>query len=130
MKCISSGSALFAKIKTIFREEVHHTLDNGTCDPIMYTMGSLIYSILVCMGKSTRIQRVNNILKNKRNAYFNYWIRVLIIIKLCERYLWCMEYLNKSVLNGWLFRVMLVKGGGALSIIKQFLINTNFRDAV
>ena len=50
---ISSGSALFAEIKTIFR-----ILKKSICDPLKYTMDSPILILSICMGKFIRIQRV------------------------------------------------------------------------
>ena len=32
--------------------------ENSTCDPLKYTMGSPIFIVSICMGKSIRIQRV------------------------------------------------------------------------
>ena len=36
-----------------------HNLENSTCDPFKYTMGSPMLIVSICMGKSVRIQRVN-----------------------------------------------------------------------
>ena len=38
--------------------EVYINFENSTCDPLKYTMGSPIFIVLMCMGKSIRIQRV------------------------------------------------------------------------
>ena len=38
--------------------EIHHNLENSTCDPLKYTMGSPILIVSIYMGKSIRIQRV------------------------------------------------------------------------
>ena len=51
----SSGSTLFTKIKT----EIHHNLENSTCEPLNYTMGSPTLIVSICMGNPIRIQRVN-----------------------------------------------------------------------
>ena len=40
-------------------KEIHYSLENFACDPLKYTMGSLILTVAICMGKSIRIQRVN-----------------------------------------------------------------------
>ena len=40
--------------------EIHHSLENSSCDPFKYTMGSPILIVSICMGKSIRIQRVKN----------------------------------------------------------------------
>ena len=57
--CISSGSALLAKIKTAFVDRNTY-LENIACDPLKCTMGSPILIVSICMGKSTRIQRVKH----------------------------------------------------------------------
>ena len=60
---ISSGYTLFAEVITIILgREIHHNLENSTCDPLKYTMGSPILIVPIYMGKSIRIQRVNIIL--------------------------------------------------------------------
>ena len=41
--------------------EMHHNLDKSTCGPLKYTMGSPIFMVSICMGKSIRIQRVNSL---------------------------------------------------------------------
>ena len=38
--------------------EIHHNLENFTCDPLKNTMGSPILNVLICMGKYIRIQKV------------------------------------------------------------------------
>ena len=38
---------------------IHHNLENSTCDPLKYTMGSSILIVSRCMGKAIRIQKVN-----------------------------------------------------------------------
>ena len=38
--------------------EIHHDLENSTCDPLKYTMGTLILILSICMGKSIGIERV------------------------------------------------------------------------
>ena len=40
--------------------EIHYTLDNSTCDPLKYKMASPILFVSICMGKSIRIQWVDN----------------------------------------------------------------------
>ena len=51
--CISSGSALFAKIKTTSRTKIHHshTLENSTCDPFKCTMGNPILVVSIFFSK-------------------------------------------------------------------------------
>ena len=39
--------------------EIHHHLENSTCDPLNYTMGSPIFIVSICMAKSIQKQRVN-----------------------------------------------------------------------
>ena len=41
--------------------EIHHNLENSTCD----LLGNPIFVVSICMGRSTRIQRV----KKRLNAY-------------------------------------------------------------
>ena len=36
--------------------EIHHTLDNSTCDPLKYKMACPILIVSICMGKSIRLQ--------------------------------------------------------------------------
>ena len=40
--------------------EIHHNLENSTCDPLKYTMGCPILIVSICMRKSIRIRRVNH----------------------------------------------------------------------
>ena len=49
--CISSGSALFAKIKTTFKDK-HHNLENSTCNPLKYAMDSPILIVSICKDNS------------------------------------------------------------------------------
>ena len=49
------------RLKYSLGTEVHHNLENSTCDLLGYTMGSPILIVSICMGKSIRIQRVNKI---------------------------------------------------------------------
>ena len=51
----ASGSALFAKIKTIFSDMIHHNLEIMTCDPLNHKMEFrfprlTIYIVSLCMG--------------------------------------------------------------------------------
>ena len=46
--------------------EIHHNLENSSCYPLKYKMGSAILIISICMGKSTRIQRVNPDIQGSR----------------------------------------------------------------
>ena len=54
--------ALFAKNKQTSGTEIHHNLENATCDPLKYTMGHPLLIVSICMGNCIRIQRVNQIL--------------------------------------------------------------------
>ena len=54
--CISSGSALFAKIKPSSGTETHYDLETSTCKK--YTMDSHLFVLSICKGKSIRIQRL------------------------------------------------------------------------
>ena len=42
----------------------NHNLENFTCEPFKCPMGSPILIVSICMGKSIRIQRVNDVLMN------------------------------------------------------------------
>ena len=55
MCCISTGSALFAKIKTIFRDRNLLNFEILTCDPLQYKMDKSMFVVSICMGKSIRI---------------------------------------------------------------------------
>ena len=44
--------------KTPSGTDTHHNLENSTCDPLKYTIGSCILIVSIYMGKFTRIQRV------------------------------------------------------------------------
>ena len=46
------------RLKQLSGTVIHHNLENSTCDPLKYTVGSPILIVSVCMGKSIRIQRV------------------------------------------------------------------------
>ena len=35
--------------------EIHHNLENSSCDPLKYTIGIPILIVSICMGKSIRI---------------------------------------------------------------------------
>ena len=39
-------------LKQPSRTEIHHNLENSTCDPLKYTMGSPILIVSICKGKS------------------------------------------------------------------------------
>ena len=54
-RAISSGSALFAKINTIFTGLRYKNIWNY----LIPMMDNTILIVFICMGKSTRIQRVN-----------------------------------------------------------------------
>ena len=47
------------RLKQSSGTEIHHNLENSTCDLLKYTMGSPILIVSICMEKSIRIQRVN-----------------------------------------------------------------------
>ena len=52
------GLYFLIRLKQTSRTEIHHNLENSTCDPLKYTMGSPLLIVLKCMGKYIRIQRV------------------------------------------------------------------------
>ena len=47
-------------LKQPLETEIHHNLENSTCDPLKYTMDCPILIVSIYMGKSIRIQRVNS----------------------------------------------------------------------
>ena len=49
------GLHCLLRLKQSSRAEIHHNLENSSCDPLKYTMGSLIFFVPICMGKSIRI---------------------------------------------------------------------------
>ena len=42
--------------------EIHPFIKIFTCDPLKYKMDNSILNVSMCMGKSTRMKRVNNVL--------------------------------------------------------------------
>ena len=56
------------RLKQSSGTEIHHDLENSTCDPFKCTMSSPILIVAICMGKSIRIQRVNNIYYHIRQS--------------------------------------------------------------
>ena len=64
MKCImlptfNQGLHCLLNIKQPSGTEIHHNLENYTHHPLRFRMGSTIFIVSICMGKTTRIQRVN-----------------------------------------------------------------------
>ena len=41
------------RLKKPSETELHYNLENSTCDPLKYTIGSPILIVTICMGKST-----------------------------------------------------------------------------
>ena len=41
--------------------EIHHSLENSTCDPLKYPMSSPILIVSIYMGKSIRKKRVSDL---------------------------------------------------------------------
>ena len=52
------GLHCLLRLKLPSGTKIHHNLQNSTCDPLTYTMGSSILIVSICMGESIRIQRV------------------------------------------------------------------------
>ena len=51
---LCTAAALFAQTKATVRDKIniHHNLENYTCDPLKYTMDSCpILIVSICMGK-------------------------------------------------------------------------------
>ena len=55
------GLHCLLKLKQPSATEVLLNLENSTCHPLKFTMGTPILIVSVCMGKSVRIQRVKTI---------------------------------------------------------------------
>ena len=57
------GLHCLLRLKQPSGTEIHHNLENPTCDPLKYTMGSLILIVSICKGKSIRIRKSIRILR-------------------------------------------------------------------
>ena len=62
--CISSGSALLAKINTFVHVQslggqVHFYLEISTYDPLNYIMDNPILIVLICMGKPSEYKGIS-----------------------------------------------------------------------
>ena len=55
------GLHCLLRLKQTSGTEIHHNLENDTCEPLKCTMGSPIVVLSLCMGKSIRIQRVKHV---------------------------------------------------------------------
>ena len=53
------GLHCLLRLKQPSGTEIFHNLENSTCEPLKYKMSNPILIVLICMGKSIRIQRVN-----------------------------------------------------------------------
>ena len=56
---VHQGQHCVLRLKQPSGTNLHHNLENSTCDPLKYTIGSPIHIESICMGKSIRILRVN-----------------------------------------------------------------------
>ena len=56
------GLHCLLRLKQSSATEIYHNLENTTCDPFKDTIVCPILVVSICMGKSIRIQRVNNTL--------------------------------------------------------------------
>ena len=45
------GLHCLLRLKQLLGTDEHHNLENATCDPIEYTMGSHILIVSICMGE-------------------------------------------------------------------------------
>ena len=61
-KAFHQGLHCLLRLKQSSGTEIHHNIENATCDPLKYTMGSPILIVSICMGKSIRIQRVKAVI--------------------------------------------------------------------
>ena len=53
------GLHCLQRLKQPLGTQIHHNLENSTCDPLKYTMSTSILIVSICMGNSIRIQRVS-----------------------------------------------------------------------
>ena len=60
---VSSGSALFAKMK-ILRDKIYHNSEISTCDPLKHKKYYPIIIVSMCLAKSIRIKRVKHYIVN------------------------------------------------------------------
>ena len=51
--------AKFAKFKKKSGTEIHHHLENSTCDPFKYTLGSSLLIVSICTGNPSNWQKLN-----------------------------------------------------------------------
>ena len=47
------------KLKRLSETDLHYNLENCACEPLMSTMSGPILIVLISLGKSIRLQRVN-----------------------------------------------------------------------
>ena len=59
------GLHCLLRLKQPSGTEIHHYSETSTCEPFKYTMDNPILIVSICMGKSIRIQRVNQCGENK-----------------------------------------------------------------
>ena len=59
------GLHCLLRLKQSSGTDIHHNIENTTCYPLKYTMGSPILIVPICMGKSIRMQRVFSVVMKK-----------------------------------------------------------------
>ena len=55
------GLHCMLRLKQPSGTEIHNNLETSTCNPLKYKMGNPILIVSICMGKSTRTQRVKHV---------------------------------------------------------------------
>ena len=68
---------------------MHDKLENSTCDPLKYTMGSPMLIVSICVGKSIGIQRVKGSIVPKLKK------------KICETQLLTSTHLHVSLIQDY-----------------------------
>ena len=53
------GMHCLLRLKQLSGTGTHHNLENSSCSPLKYTMGSPILIVTICVGKSINKQKVN-----------------------------------------------------------------------
>ena len=87
MEVFHQGLNCLLGLKQPSGTQLHHNLENSTCDPLKYTMGSPILIVSICMGKSIRIQRVKAFVMEIHYIHIYPWDCLPNSIVCCELHL-------------------------------------------
>ena len=52
------GLHCFLRLKQPSGTEIHHNLENSTCDPLKYTIGNPILIVSICMGNPSEYREI------------------------------------------------------------------------